>query len=141
MKGILTEPERKKILTKEDIAYRMDPVVLNLDTTIEDVRHMVEVCKTYNCGTCFCWPCYYEDLVKLLEEAGFEILQADEVMRPIRFYDVGAFVWFARVIVWEFPDFSVDRCFENLLKLQNIISEKGFIEGTIHRYMIVAGKM
>jgi len=69
MKGILTEPERKKILTKEDIAYRMDPVVLNLDTTIEDVRHMVEVCKTYNCGTCFCWPCYYEDLVKLLEEA------------------------------------------------------------------------
>ena len=47
----------------------MDPVVLNLDTTIEDVRHMVEVCKTYNCGTCFCWPCYYEDLVKLLEEA------------------------------------------------------------------------
>ena len=79
--------------------------------------------------------------VKLLKEAGFEILQADEVRRPIRFYDVGAFVWFARVIVWEFPDFSVDRCFEKLLKLQNIISEKGFIEGTIHRYMIVAKKM
>ena len=82
-----------------------------------------------------------DNQVKLLKKAGFEILQADEVRRPIRFYDVGAFVWFARVIVWEFPDFSVDRCFENLLKLQNIISEKGFIEGTIHRYMIVAGKM
>ena len=79
-----------------------------------------------------------DNQVKLLKEAGFEILKSDEVFRPIRFYDVGAFVWFARVIVWEFPDFSVDRCFDKLLELQRIIEEKGFIEGTIHRYMIVA---
>ncbi len=38
----------------------------------------------------------------------------------------------------EFPDFSVDRCFDKLLALQRKIEEKGFIEGTIHRYMIVA---
>ena len=61
--------------------------------------------------------------VKLLKEAGFEILKSDEVFRPIRFYDVGAFVWFARVIVWEFPDFSVDRCFDKLLELQQIIED------------------
>jgi SAM-dependent methyltransferase len=79
-----------------------------------------------------------ETQVKELVNAGFEILQSDEVFKPIRFYDVGAFVWFARVIVWEFPDFSVDRCFDKLLELQRIIEEKGFIEGTIHRYMIVA---
>lgn len=69
MKGILTEKPRKTILTKDDIAYMMDPAVLKLDTTIHDVEHMVEVCKKYGCGTCFCWPCYYEDLVKLLEDA------------------------------------------------------------------------
>lgn len=67
MKGLLTELERKNVLTKEDIAYMMDPVVLKLDSTIEDVKHMVDVCKKYNCGTCFCWPCYYEELVELLE--------------------------------------------------------------------------
>ena len=82
-----------------------------------------------------------DNQVKALIDAGFEILRADEAFRPIRFYDVGAFVWFARVIVWEFPDFSVDRCFENLLKLQEMIEENGVIEGTVHRYMIVAKKM
>lgn len=69
MKGILTERPRKEILTKEDIGYMMDPSVLKLDTTINDVRHMVEVCKKYGCGTCFCWPCYYPELVELLEDA------------------------------------------------------------------------
>ena len=47
MKGILTERPRKNVLTKDDIAYMMDPSVLKLDTTIDDVKHMVEVCKKY----------------------------------------------------------------------------------------------
>lgn len=32
------------------------------------------------------------------EKAGFEIIRAQEAYRPIKFYDVGAFVWFARII-------------------------------------------
>ena len=74
------------------------------------------------------------------EEAGFQIIRAEEAFRPIRFYDVGAFVWFARIIAWEFPDFSVDKCFDNLLKMQEIIDENGKVEGMIHRYLIVARK-
>ena len=74
------------------------------------------------------------------EDAGFEILQADEAFAPIRFYDVGAFVWFARIIEWEFPGFSVDRCFDRLLRLQETIEREGRIEGTTHRYLIVARK-
>ena len=74
------------------------------------------------------------------EKAGFEILQGEEAFRPIRFYDVGAFVWFARIIVWEFPGFTVDRCFDRLLQLQQKIEETGVIEGTTHRYLIVARK-
>lgn len=77
---------------------------------------------------------------KAFEDAGFEILAADEAFRPIRFYDMGAFVWFARIIEWEFVDFSVDRCFEQLLKMQEKLDRDGVIEGTIHRYMIVARK-
>lgn len=75
------------------------------------------------------------------EEAGFEIIQAEEAYRPIKFYDVGAFVWFAHVIEWEFPNFSVDKCFERLLKMQEMIDRDGRIEGTIHRYLIVAKKL
>lgn len=76
----------------------------------------------------------------LFTETGFEILKAEECFRPIRFYGTGALVWFARIIEWEFPGFSVDRCFEQLVKAQKILEEKGAVEGTIHRYLIVAKK-
>ena len=56
------------------------------------------------------------------------------------YYDIGAFVWFAHIIEWEFPDFSVEKCFDRLLKMQEIIDRDGFVEGTIHRYLIVAKK-
>lgn len=77
---------------------------------------------------------------KHFEDAGFEIVRAEEAYRPIKFYDVGAFVWFAHIIEWEFPDFSVDKCFEQLLKMQEMIDKDGRIEGTIHRFLIVAKK-
>ena len=69
------------------------------------------------------------------EDAGFNIL-----FGPIMFYDVGAFVWFARIIEWEFPGFSVDRCFDRLLRLQETIEREGRICGTTHRYLIAARK-
>lgn len=47
---------------------------------------------------------------RVLEGAGFQIIEEGEAFRPIKFYDVGAFVWFARIIEWEFPEFSVDKC-------------------------------
>lgn len=75
------------------------------------------------------------------EDAGFKIVRAEEAYRPIKFYDVGAFVWFAHVIEWEFSGFSVDRCFEKLLKMQETLEKDGRIEGTVHRYLIVAKKV
>ena len=77
---------------------------------------------------------------KVFEDAGFHIIRGEEAYRPIKFYDIGAFVWFAHIIEWEFPGFSVDKCFERLLKMQEIVEEKGEVEGMIHRYLIVAKK-
>lgn len=77
---------------------------------------------------------------KGFEAAGFHMLKAGEAYRPIRFYDMGAFVWFARIIPWEFPGFSVDRCFERLVEMQKVLDREGVIQGTIHRYLIVAQK-
>lgn len=78
---------------------------------------------------------------KAFEEAGFEILRAEEAYRPIIFYDIGAFVWFAHVIEWEFPGFSVEKCMGKLLEMQNTLERDGKIQGTIHRYLIVARKL
>lgn len=77
---------------------------------------------------------------KGFEDAGFQIIQAEEAYRPIRFYDIGAFVWFAHIIEWEFPGFSVDQCFQHLLSMQETLEKDGVVEGTIHRYMIIAKK-
>ena len=71
-------------------------------------------------------------------DAGFELLRAEEAFGPISFFDVGAFVWFARIIEWEFPGFSVDRCFDRLLRLRELVEREGKITGTTHRYLIVA---
>lgn len=71
-------------------------------------------------------------------QAGFEIIDGQEVFRPIRFYDVGALVWFARIIEWEFPGFSVDDCLPQLMVIQRLIESNGSVEGRIHRFMMMA---
>lgn len=73
-------------------------------------------------------------------QTGFEILDGWECFRPIRFYDVGALVWFARIIQWEFPGFSVDRNFDRLLQAQKLLDESGVIEGSIHRFLLTVRK-
>jgi SAM-dependent methyltransferase len=74
------------------------------------------------------------------EEAGFQIINTEEAYKPIKFYDIGAFVWYAHIIEWEFPNFSVDKCYEELLKMHETVEKCGKLEGTIHRFLIVAKK-
>lgn len=82
-----------------------------------------------------------EEQARRFAGAGFAILQGEEAFRPIRFYDVGALVWFAQVIPWEFPGFSVDSCLPRLMEAQEILERQGCVEGTIHRYLLVAQKL
>ena len=88
------------------------------------------------------FPNLYLDITKsVFENAGFEILRGEECFRPIRFYDVGALVWFARIIQWEFPNFSVDNCLEQLLNAKRILEQTGVLEGFVHRFLLVAQKI
>ena len=104
----------------------------------ENDRELVELL----CGeTDMPFPEQYLELTsRKFTNAGFTILHGEEVHRPIRFFDVGALVWFARIIQWEFPDFSVDTHLENLLHAQKILEEQGSIDGSIHRFLLVAQK-
>ena len=104
----------------------------------ENDRELVELL----CGeTELPFPEQYLDLaVCKFRDAGFEILEAQECFRPIRFYDVGALVWFARIIQWEFPGFSVDTNLEGLMNAQRVLERDGYIEGRIHRFFLVARK-
>lgn len=81
---------------------------------------------------------YADKAARAFEAQGFDIVDAQECFRPIVFYDVGALVWFARIIEWEFPGFSVDACREALFRAQRLIEENGRIEGRIHRFLLAA---
>lgn len=83
---------------------------------------------------------YVEPTVEKFRKAGFEVLMQQESFQPIRFYDVGALVWFARVIEWEFPGFSVDKCLNELCRAQKNLDRQGYIEGNAHRFLLVAKK-
>ena len=72
--------------------------------------------------------------------SGLTVLEGQEAFRPIRFYDVGALVWFAHIIEWEFPGFTVEGSREQLLRLQAHLEERGMIEGRIHRFLLAARK-
>ena len=106
----------------------------------EVVFGLKQILKNSDMGSCWIWMSEMEEQRRKFEKAGFRILRAEETYRPILFYDVGAFVWFARIIEWEFPGFSVERCFDRLLKIQENLERDGKIQGTIHRYLLIAGK-
>ena len=104
----------------------------------ENDRELVELL----CGeTDLPFPDQYLKIAKdWFSQTGFEILEGQECFRPIIFYDVGALVWFARIIQWEFPDFSVDLCLDRLMHAQSLLNQSGVIEGSIHRFLLVARK-
>lgn len=87
------------------------------------------------------FPRQYLALVrKSFEEARFSTVLADEAFCPIRFYDVGALVWFARIIEWEFPGFCVKDCLPELIHAQEILEADGVIKGRIHRFLLAVRK-
>ena len=92
-------------------------------------------------GTPLPFPDQYLSVAqKKFEAAGFSILRGEECFRPIRFFDVGALVWFARIIQWEFPDFSVDTHLDRLWEAQRRLEAVGSLDGTTHRFLLVAQK-
>lgn len=76
----------------------------------------------------------------LLEDKGFTILESNEYFPKLKFFDIGALVYLAKIIEWEFPNFSVNNCLGQLFKLQLSIEQQGFIETTEHRFIIVSQK-
>lgn len=71
---------------------------------------------------------------------GFELIDEKEAILPFKFYDIGALVYFAKIISWEFDGFSVDACFDKLVYFQKVLNEKGYVESKEHRYLLVLKK-
>ncbi len=83
---------------------------------------------------------HFDTYLAKLKDFGYEILFSNEMFPKIKFYDVGALVYYAKIIEWEFPNFSVENHFDNLCKCQHEVEENGYVSGTEHRFIIVCRK-
>lgn len=73
-------------------------------------------------------------------EAGFEIDYEEECMIDLEFLDIGGLVYFASIIDWEFPGFSVDKFTGTLLKLHRQLEVGKRLVSQEHRFIIKALK-
>lgn len=85
----------------------------------------------------------YPDFSLTAETPKFEshkmtIIFSNEAFNEVRFFDVGAVVYFAKIIEWEFPNFSVNRNFDQLCALQDELVTNGYISSREHRFIIIA---
>lgn len=78
--------------------------------------------------------------VQELKLRGFSIQQQAEYFPELTFLDIGALVQFAKIIEWEFPGFTVERCSPQLMRLQERLKKDGKITSREHRFMIIARK-
>lgn len=73
-------------------------------------------------------------------KAGFDIVYGNEFFPYLRFLDIGAVVYFSKIIPWEFPNFAVNKNYEQLVKINEEILSNKYFESIEHRFIIVAKK-
>ncbi|MDT3496208.1 class I SAM-dependent methyltransferase [Bacillus toyonensis] len=73
-----------------------------------------------------------------LKENGFTILEAREEFPLQRFYDIGAIVYYLKAIPWQIPDFTVERYYEELYRIHEIMLQNGYFDVKQHRFIIKA---
>jgi hypothetical protein len=74
------------------------------------------------------------------DHAGMEIIQADTAHPTMTFFDVGAVVYYASIIPWEFPGFSVAQAKDQLFVLQGLIETHRRIVTKEDRFLVMARK-
>ena len=82
----------------------------------------------------------YLSQVDAFRKAGFEVIRHEEHLPKLRFFDVGAIVFYAKNIPWEFPGFSVEHFLPQLDALQTMIEKDGYFESTESRFLVIANK-
>lgn len=81
-----------------------------------------------------------ENELSKVEKEQFEVLYHNESYPILKFFDLGALVYFCKIIEWEFKGFSVENNFSELLKLNDELDQQGYLESIEHRFVYVLRK-
>jgi SAM-dependent methyltransferase len=74
------------------------------------------------------------------EDAGLHVIDLREERPMTEFYDIGAVVYFLRLVVWTVPNFTVARYREQLKRLHDQIEQDGVFRTRASRFLIEAVK-
>jgi hypothetical protein len=72
--------------------------------------------------------------------AGLSVLDLRTATLRVEFFDIGAVVYFLRLVVWTVPDFSVETYRERLSDLHRLIQRQGSFVSHARRFLIEAVK-
>ena len=75
-----------------------------------------------------------------LIRAGLKILDSRESFSPTTFFDIGAIVFYLRMVSWQVKGFTVNGYRDRLVNIHNHIQRYGGFEVTSHRFLIEALK-
>jgi SAM-dependent methyltransferase len=103
--------------------------------------HSLQTLSEYLTGPRPGWSARSPDAaVAAAERAGLVVTELQTERPRTEFYDIGAVVYFLRVVVWIVPDFSVTRYRDRLRSLHDEIVRDGVFATTASRFLIEAVK-
>lgn len=79
--------------------------------------------------------------VRELQDVGWHIITQKEDHPVTRFFDIGALIYYFKAIPWQIPDFSLEKYFDRLVELHNMIQHGRYLDVHDHRFLIVADKL
>jgi hypothetical protein len=79
--------------------------------------------------------------MEMFKKAGMEIMEFDENIGKMKFIDIGAFVYYLKCIPWQINDFTIDKYYNKLEIINEIIEKNGYINFIEHRFYMVIGKL
>ena len=77
---------------------------------------------------------------KELQAQEFKIINQREDFPMTRFYDIGAIVYYLKAIPWVVEGFTVEKYFDRLSELHELIQKQGYVEVREQRFLIIAEK-
>ncbi len=80
------------------------------------------------------------DALTQLYDAGLTVARAEKAALRASFLDIGAVVYYLKVIAWQVEGFNIEKHHEQLVAIHNIIERQGAFLTTAHRFLILAQK-
>jgi SAM-dependent methyltransferase len=76
--------------------------------------------------------------VRELKVDGWQIREQQEEFYSVRYYDVGAIVYYLKAVPWVIPDFTVESYLDRLVEIRDLIEKVGYLDVPFHHFLIVA---